>query len=365
MNSKIKNIVISIGFIALIFGYLIVGAVSPDNEISYSERRKLKQFPVLSFETIADGSFFGNFEKYALDQAPFRDSLRTVKALSHFYVFNQKDNNDIFIIGGNAFKIQYPLRDKSVAEAGEKFNSVYSKYLWGMKVYYTVLPDKNTYAAAEYGYPVIDFKNCVGILRAAVKNMEYIDLYDCLSVKDFYGTDPHWAQQNLFKVITRLAEKMDFYAPDIKSYTANKLYPFYGAYYGQSALPLLPDEMVYLTSDAINGATARDLVTGESFPVYNTEKFGGIDSYELFLNGGLSLIEIANPAADSDKELIIFRDSSGSSLAPLLIGGYKKITLIDLRYISTRLVGEYVDFNDQDVLFMYNIAILNNSQMLK
>lgn len=365
MKSKIKNIIISIGFVIFIFGYLIIGIIQPDSEVSFSERRKLNKFPEISWESLISGDFFENFEKYAPDHAPFREEFRTIKALSHFYLFNQKDNNGIFIINGNALKILYPLREKSVTEAGEKLNEVYSAYLTGMKVYYTVIPDKNTYAAEKYNYPVIDFNRCVELLGNAVSDMQYIDLLDCLAADDFYKTDPHWSQVNLEKTVLRLSEIMDFKVPDIKTYTVNRLYPFYGAYYGQSALPLAPDELLYLTNDTIRNATAYDPVSDTSFPIYNTEKFGGIDSYEVFLNGGLPLIEITNNNADTEKELILFRDSSGSSLAPLLIDGYKKITLIDLRYISANLIGRFVDFKDQDVLFMYNIAVLNNNKMLK
>ena len=52
-------------------------------------------------------------------------------------------------------------------------------------------------------------------------------------------------------------------------------------------------------------------------------------------------------------------------LAPLLIPYYKKITLIDLRYISADIVNEYVDFNDKDVLFAYSTLIINNSSVFK
>ncbi len=365
MKSRVKNIVISVCFLALIFGYMIVAIITPDGDISYSERRKLTQFPELTWESIKTGEFFQKFEKYAPDQSPLRESFRTVKAISHFYLFNQKDNNDIFIIDGNAYKLLYPLYEKSITDAGKKLNEVYDTYLKGMKVYYTVLPDKNTFIAGKYDYPIIDFNRVVSLLGENVKNMEYINLLDCLGTKDFYNTDPHWSQDRLEKVVTRLSDKIGFEKPDFKSFTKKRLYPFYGAYYGQSALPLSPDELIYLTNDTIEKAVARNLATGETFPVYNTDRFGGVDSYDVFLNGALPLIEITNENASTDKELIIFRDSSGSSLAPLLIGSYKKITLIDLRYVSTTTVGKYVTFTNQDVLFMYNLAVLNNSQMLK
>lgn len=74
---------------------------------------------------------------------------------------------------------------------------------------------------------------------------------------------------------------------------------------------------------------------------------------------------IRSPEAATDRRLIVFRDSYTSSLAPLLLGAYREITLIDLRYINSALIGDYVDFADADILFLYNTAIVNQSEMLK
>ena len=49
----------------------------------------------------------------------------------------------------------------------------------------------------------------------------------------------------------------------------------------------------------------------------------------------------------------------------LSVPSYKKITLIDLRYINSNLLTEYIEFNNQDILFLYNSTIINNSEMLK
>ena len=95
------------------------------------------------------------------------------------------------------------------------------------------------------------------------------------------------------------------------------------------------------------------------------EKAYGKDPYEMFLSGSLSLITIENPNATTDKELVIFRDSFGSSIAPLLVEGYAKITLVDIRYITSDLVGRFIDFENQDVLFLYSTLVLNNSVTLK
>ena len=63
--------------------------------------------------------------------------------------------------------------------------------------------------------------------------------------------------------------------------------------------------------------------------------------------------------------LLMFRDSFGSSLAPLLAEGYREILLVDIRYISPAVLGEMVSFEGQDVLFLYSENVLNNSETLK
>ena len=44
---------------------------------------------------------------------------------------------------------------------------------------------------------------------------------------------------------------------------------------------------------------------------------------------------------------------------------YNKITLVDTRYISQKILGEYIDFKGSDVLFMYNVMKINNSSILR
>ena len=74
---------------------------------------------------------------------------------------------------------------------------------------------------------------------------------------------------------------------------------------------------------------------------------------------------IENPNAGSEKELIVFRDSFGSSIVPLLIDEYSKITVIDTRYVQSKVLESLVEFHGQDTLFLYSTLILNNSTALR
>ena len=140
---------------------------------------------------------------------------------------------------------------------------------------------------------------------------------------------------------------------------------FYGGYYGQSALPLEAEKIKYLENDILKNCKVFDYQNNKEISVYDMEKAEGKDPYEMFLGGPLSLVTIENEKAKTDKELIIFRDSFGSSIAPLLVEGYKKITLVDIRYIHPNLLENYIEFNSQDVLFLYSTSVLNNSETIK
>ena len=149
-------------------------------------------------------------------------------------------------------------------------------------------------------------------------------------------------------------------------YEDRELYPFYGSLYGQAARKVKPETLVYLTNSERENDIVYDYETKSNIKSYEPEKFEGMDPYDVYLSGAKSLLKITNPSATVDKKLILFRDSFGSSIAPLLVAGYSEITLVDLRYIATDILDQYIDFSgEQDVLFLYNTEILNKGYLLK
>lgn len=367
MKNNIKNIVVTVCFLGTLYGLMLANIFLPDADVSYSERRKRLQRPSYSTEELLDGELLEDYEKYFLDQFVFRDELRGLKAITRFYVFNQKDNNGIYIVDGNINKMEYPLKESAIENAANKLNEVYNKYLQGRNVNYAIIPDKGYYVASKNGYLSMDYDRLIEIMNQDIRNMNDIDLFQTLDIEDYYKTDIHWSQDRIQGIADMLLKAMgnEAYATKVP-YIEKSLYPFYGSYYGQAALRLKADPLVYLTNEMLENATVYDHIDKTTSKVYMHEAFGTIDSYDFFLSGAKSILTITNPSPTTDKELILFRDSFGSSIAPLLLKGYAKITLVDLRYIATDLLGEYIDFTkDQDVLFLYNTIILNNSYMLK
>lgn len=363
---KIKNRAVALIMAFFFLGLSLLTWCKEADAESESERRKLAQMPKLSLEKIADGEFVEDFEEYTLDQFPFRDGWRALKAVSTYYVFGQKDNHGIYVADGYAAKLEYPLREDGIGRVLERFRYVYEKYMvdTDVKLYLSVIPDKNYFLAKRNGYLAMDYDLFYELVKEKTDYMEYIDITPLLTIEDYYKTDIHWRQEKLEKVAEKMAAQMGVTLTgtyEIK--TLDK--PFYGVYYGQSALPLAPEEMKYLSNDTLEQCVVYDFQNGKNTAVYDMEKAYGKDPYEMFLSGSVSLIEIENPLAATDRELVIFRDSFGSSLAPLLVEGYAKVTLVDIRYIHPDRLGQYVEFENQDVLFLYSVPVLNHGEAIK
>ena len=362
MHKKITAILVLILWSAL----TALAWFSPTKEMSDTERRPLAHFPELSLESVTDGKFMGDFTDYTLDQFPLRDSFRRVKSLFHYYLLGQKDNNGIYLANGSAAKQEYPLNPESVTHALNRFGYIYNKYLQDSQVYLAIVPDKGYYLAEEAGQLLMDYETLFESFRQGMPWASWVDLTATLSSEDYYRTDTHWRQENLLEAAEALCKAMGIPAPEREDYTLTTLErPFYGVYYGQAALPMEPDAIRLLESELLQNCTVYDYESGKTNPVYDLSKLDSKDLYDVYLSGARSLLTIENPNASTDRELILFRDSFGSSMAPLLVQGYAKVTLVDIRYIQPDMLEKFVDFGGKDVLFLYSTLVLNNSATIK
>lgn len=364
MKKSVQVTVIALSI--LFFGFSLLCWIRPSEAYSVSERRKLAQFPKFSYETVAEGKFMADFEKYALDQFPFRDGFRKMKAWVSRNIFRKTDDNKIYVTEGYAVKMEYPLREDSLTYALEKFQNLYDTLLKDSagKIYAAVIPDKNYFLAESSGHLSMDYEKFFSAVREGMPYAAWIDLRNTLSAEDYYRTDVHWRQERLVDTASVLAEGMGI--PLKESYEQKTLEnEFYGVCFGQSALNLPGEELHYLTNDMLEQCVVYNYENNQTSKVYDLSKAQGKDPYEIYLSGPVSLLTLENPQADTDRELVVFRDSFGSSLIPLLAEGYAKITLVDIRYIQSAVLKNYVDFQGKDVLFLYSTVVLNNSETLK
>ena len=355
---------LTIGLFSLIILALgIYGIIQPDKELSLTERRKLASFPTFTWDSFFEGTYTEDFSEYVSDQFPARDSFRTLASLSRLNLFKQSDAAGLYLNDGYIYKLDYPLNEERVIKFATKTNEIYEKYLKGKinNYYVSVIPSKEYYE--DSAHLKADSQKIAKIFKDAVTEAEYLDLFPLLDKESYYRTDTHWRQEKLLPLVKYLSEKMGFMSSE--NYTVNSLASFYGVYYGQLGIKMEPELLFYLTSETIESAKVTNLQKPEVTTVYDYEAYDSLDRYDIYLSGASPLITIENPNDTSGKELVIFRDSYTSSLAPLLIEGYKSITLVDLRYMSSDLLTDYIDFTNKDVLVIYSSLLLNSTAQLK
>ena len=353
MRDNVKNAVITIIFVSVLVITMIVNIAKKDGTISISERRKLEQFPSFSIYKLFNGKFFEKFDKYTTDQFTYRDNLRKLKVETELNIFKKKDYNNLYEYNGYIINQEYPLNEKSIENLSNKVKQIANQYLTENNNVYFV--DKDNLK--------LDYNKMEDMLKADLTFAEYIKINDLLELSDYYKTDTHWKQENILKIAEKIANQMN--ANISKDYETIRITDFKGVYSGQLPISSENDEIKVLTNDTLKRCKVYNYETKEYSGIYNLNKINSLDKYDVYLSGATPMLTIENPDYNGTKELIVFRDSYGSSLIPLLVTGYSKVTVVDTRYISPKLLNQYIEFKDQDVLFMYSTLIINNSTTLK
>ena len=274
---------------------------------------------------------------------------------------------EIYVYRGYAAATDAPWSEKSLDFAVKRLGHLLETYFTGegYRRYLAVVPDKAQFTEPPEGYAPAGAQETADYLAQRLP-VEEIDIAPLLSLEDYYRTDPHWRQERLHTVAQALADAMGVSLPDTAEESLHTLaVEFHGSYWGKTAEPLAADVLSYITSPLLDGCAVYDYETDSTGGVYDltaAEKA----PYDLFLSGSKALLRIENPAAGNDRTLIVFRDSFGSSLIPLLAQGYGTVYAVDIRYLATDALARVVTFPEEaDVLLVYSATVLQNSVTLK
>lgn len=374
MNTKTKNIISCLLCGGALLLFCLLSLMLPKPEFLYSERRPPATLPKLTLDSVMkDGAAYGESfmkrfdDEYAPDNFPFRELFRDLKSALNTHLFLRSDKDGVYVAQGFAAEMQKRIDEQSIAHASEKLTAVYEKYLrdLGVTPYISIIPDKGYFLSAQNGYPTMDYADFIERMLAGVPFAEYIDITGLLTVEDYYSSDTHWRQEGLTDVAEAIlvgmggALETEFTEHELDS-------DFYGVYSGRAPVSVGPERIRYLTSPALDGVRVTDHEHGgKEIGLYDLEKARGRDAYDLFLSGELSKVTVENPNANTERELVVFRDSFGRSLIPLLAGEYARITVIDIRYQIPAILLSGVSFDNADVLFLYSTLVLNSSYEMK
>lgn len=354
MNKKI----ITFSFLFIIYLFFILNILLPKDNISYDERRYLEDFPKISLRKVSNGKFFKELDYYLVDNFSFRNIFRRINVFYNLNILNKKDYKNYYVEDYYVYKIEKLNYDKVISFT-DKMNKLNDRYFDNSKVFLSIIPDKSYYMKNNYS---IDFDYLEEIVLDNINNINYIDISDDLNLSSYYYSDIHWKGDSLYDVSLKISDSLNVDLFD--SFNKKTFNEFRGSYYGNVVGVSKLDKLVYLDNDVISNCSVSD-TTNNNSGIYQEELLNGFDSYDVYLGGNKSIVKIDNPSGLEDRELIIFGDSFSRSLVPLLLKSYKKIIIIDLRYIDSSIIGNYVDFNNKEILLLYSSSIINSSDIIK
>ncbi len=270
--------------------------------------------------------------------------------------------NGYMFIDGQYIEADAHFSEQSAQKFAEKFQTLKGELFAENKTYFATIPEKGFYVKDKTTH-FLNHTSVMAYLSDMLYDWTPIEISDALTLGDYYTTDRHWKQENLFGVMDKFSTAMGFsFSAD--TYTETVVENYTGDY-AKDIANLPAEKLTYLVNDVTTAATVSDFQNKNVTTVYNEEKLSSKIPYDVFLSGATPLTVITNPNAAETRELVIFRDSFGSSIVPLFIEGYSKITLVDLRYMSSTLLKQYVDFANAEVLVLMSDTIVNNSNILK
>ena len=213
--NKVKNIVVTSVFVFFIAFFVVMCATCylDPQETSTSERRPLAQFPdEITWEGIVDKTVIEEFEDYSVDQFPFREFFREIKAKFQYNVLGLKENNGLAVKDGYICKVEGDFNQKLINNSNKKLTNIYNNILKDKvaNAYVSIIPEKGYFFGKDYGYISADYEKLVSDIQAALPEMEYIDIMSELELEDYYKTDTHWSQDKILGVLDKLAQSMDF-----------------------------------------------------------------------------------------------------------------------------------------------------------
>lgn len=267
---------------------------------------------------------------------------------------------------------QYYYSDETSTLYADILDEYYSKLGGSVNVYGMIIPTSQAfYTPSSISENYKNQGEAMDETYAKFKNAKSVDIYDILDLhKNEYiysRSDYHWQPLGAFYAAYTFANEADVYFADFDTYTSVTRQDYLGSFYSVnniSALADYPDTFTYYKPSNLDMC---------KFTYYNTDFTGGREgnlfyednstssSYTVFVGRDDTILEVETNA-QSDRVLVIFKDSYGNALVPFLTSSFKKIYLCDFRYFDLSAVEFIKQQGATDLLFAMGAPACNDNK---
>ncbi len=373
MNSRKTQIAIIAIFLVFTFTLTALFFILPKKEVSSDERRPLAEAPEISLQSFLSGDLSQELEGssggYIPDHFPFRSLFVGINSYFNLALGNTASGN--YYNSKEGYIITKPPKDNLSEQNIAQLNAFAASV--DEKITLTVVPSAG-YILSDYlplnhvSYPDEAVFNSVG--KSLSGSISFVDLRDTFNAAHksntqlYYKTDHHWTSEGTYLAYQNLCESLGITPVAKEKLSISTYEDFYGTTYSSSGYFLAkPDAMELWENKAIEDSIKVTIDDGKDVKTYDSMYFREHleikddainDMYAVFLNGNSPLVTIENKAAETDKTLIVIKDSFAHCMAPYLANNYQKVILVDLRYYQ-KSVADLAKGENREFLVLYGM----------
>ncbi len=356
----------------MLFVFSLLSVTGKDREYSENENRYLSGKPQLSVSSVQDGKFMKDTESYLSDQFFGRDGF--VKTRTNIDIFlGKKEINDVYI-GKRHFLFEKPAAydEERVEKTLAAVNELTADAA-GARSYIAIAPDASEVLS---GYmprnaPTQNQAEQIETIYSQLSDMQAIDL--CTPLKEaedkpslYYRTDHHWTAAAAHIAFEQIAAAMEL---DTGAYTYMDMAvtnAFQGTLASSSGVFSVKDT-IYITVPEQEVTTLVSYVNEKekTASMFNASKLQEKSKYDVFFGGNFAQINIETDS-DSERTLLIVKDSYANCVVPMLTPYFKTIVMVDPRYYMEDIRATIEKEGVTDILWFYNAnTFLNDTSIVE
>ena len=331
------------------------------------ENRYLETLPEADLESIQSGEWMKQLETYLADHVPARDEWVQMKNTVVRLSGRNQIGQVVFAEDGRLIQVQDVTLDqlkenvKLLANWADTLpEEIEVNFLLAPNaswIYRELLPEDTITYEPEEACRIVE----AGLSERVRLTVPYETLRAHVDEAIYFKSDHHWTMRGAAYTYMDLAEDLGLEGADPFKYGVAVMgQDFKGSVYSQAPVFGYGGEAFEVFM--VPGLDAQWSTETGSGNVLMKERFKMKDQYTAFFGGNYGLSRIVNEKAQSEKKLLILKDSYANILVPFLIEDYREIVMVDLRQfrgsVSTLVEQEAVD----RVLGIYNLDFLCTDQ---
>ena len=353
-------------FLVILMAVFIANIIIPDKKNSDEENRVLQQLPSFSVSAYKEGRFESKIENYASDQFILRNGFIRLKTAADT-ALGGLESNGVYKCRDNYLMEDITVPTKDVKESNTSALTAFKEANPDLKMYFLLAPnaanilsDKLPVAVstASQNKYMDDFFETVESL-----GITPIDVRDTFkeAEKDtqlYYRTDHHWTTDGAYLAFGQVDSVMEL---DNKvTYTDYAVKnDFRGTLASKSGFVNGMDDAIKIYLPAEDSEGYENSVIYYSDTKEKTTQFYQVDSldtkdaYTVFGGSNHPMYTVRTPL-DTDRHLLLIKDSYANSMVPFLSQCFSEIVVVDPRYFYDNIQDIISSESITDVLFLYN-----------